>query len=173
MLKSKNTVMNIKVLLLVTLFPVIGVSAQNKLTGQIINENQEFIPGVSVFLYIIEDSVAYITSTQTDETGKFLLENLQKGDYIVKISIVGMAVRKIPVSITPQNTDMGIIEMVIDNNILKEVIVKGKMPETTIVFPNMLLPELNDFIQLQGIKQGVLNRLDQSNQELYKYKGIP
>ena len=59
--------------------------AQNKyvLKGVVIDENNQSLTGASVFLYPIKKG------TITDDVGKFVINNLQKGNYIIEISFIG------------------------------------------------------------------------------------
>ncbi|MEZ5195741.1 MAG: carboxypeptidase-like regulatory domain-containing protein [Bacteroidales bacterium] len=53
------------------------------LKGFIVDENNESLPGASVFLYSINKG------TTTDLQGKFVIDNLQEGTYIIEVSFMG------------------------------------------------------------------------------------
>ena len=149
------------------------VQAQNKLTGIVVDETQESLTGVTVLLYAVEDSIIPVKSTQTNIFGQFVLENMQKGDYTVKFSMIGMITRQLPVSIISQNVDLGMIDMLEADNVLGEVTIKGKMPETKIV--NLWLSSLSEISELTTVDERVIpqiRRINNVDYDLHRYEGL-
>ena len=71
-----------------------------------------------------EDSV-FVTGGVTDQNGRFAFNNLEKGDYILKISSLGYSTYNIPVSLTNENTVLSDIQLDSASVALDEVVVKA------------------------------------------------
>lgn len=102
-------------LILIGLFSIlwIGVNAQNKsmVIGQLVDSAQQALPMASVVLLNTEDSVMHSFSI-TDAEGKFLLKNIDKGDYIFQAGFIGYHTMSIKKHIDgEQSVDLGKIVM--------------------------------------------------------------
>ncbi|HPR33451.1 MAG TPA: TonB-dependent receptor [Prolixibacteraceae bacterium] len=60
-----------------------GALAQHSLRGTVMTSENEALPGASV---VVEGT---LRGTVTDENGRFFLENLGKGDYVIRVSFIG------------------------------------------------------------------------------------
>lgn len=63
--------------------------------------------------------------TMTDESGRFILENVPDGSYIVRISSVGSVDNERPVTIAGDSKDIGAVRLAEDSKLLQEVVVEG------------------------------------------------
>ncbi len=108
---------NFKNLLLVALFfTATTMFGQAKVTGSVVDESGEPLPGASV---VEKEST---NGTATDFDGKFTL-NAQSNSGVVLISFVGYANKE--VAFSSENTALGTIQLAADANTLDEIVVKG------------------------------------------------
>ncbi len=65
-----------------------------------------------------------------DEKGKFLINKISKGKYIVMISFIGYDSKKVKVEITDARSsiDMGSVKLGVSSKLLEEVVVQGQKP---------------------------------------------
>jgi len=95
-----------KIILAILLFQITNVEAQNKLTGIVVDETSQCLPGVSVLLYTSNDTVNYLQATQTTKAGLFTFEKINSGEYIIKLSNVGMEAKTISAFVSSHNMDL-------------------------------------------------------------------
>jgi outer membrane receptor protein involved in Fe transport len=108
---------NFKNLLFIALFFITAiVLGQTKITGIIVDETNQSMPGAS----ILEKGTA--NGTETDFNGKFTLVAKSKSGVIV-ISYVGYKTREF--SFNPDNTNLGKIKLVAQNELDEIVITSG------------------------------------------------
>jgi len=107
----------IVLLSLVMLFFYSYLFSQFQLSGIVKNQANEFLTGANVF---IEGS---LNGTSTNTKGEFILKNLQKGTYNLKISFIGYETQNINVEISQTQT----IDIVLENSefLTSEIIVKA------------------------------------------------
>ena len=74
-------------LILFLLFDIVIVSAQNTLTG-IVLENDETLEGATVILKLLPDSI--ISATITNSKGEFTIEGIKSGIYNISASFLGL-----------------------------------------------------------------------------------
>jgi hypothetical protein len=79
----------------------------------------------TVALMAADSSV--ITGTTTNEAGTFKLENVEQGDYLVRISYIGYETAYISAGV-PQQSDLGEIRLAESANKLQEVVVTATRP---------------------------------------------
>jgi hypothetical protein len=109
---------NVKNLLFVALFFVAAtVLAQTKVTGTIVDENNQPLPGASV----LEKGTQ--NGTETDFDGKFTL-NASSNSGVVVISFLGYNNQEVAFSSSKAN--VGTVKMVVGGNLLDEIVVVGK-----------------------------------------------
>lgn len=75
-------------LLLLTLLKQNAQAQEKNLQGTVKDENSGSLPGCTVSLLNAKDS-SLVSATSTDEMGKFALNNLQAGEYILRVSFLG------------------------------------------------------------------------------------
>lgn len=76
-----------KQLLLILLLLPLGSFAQHKLSGSILDSEKNIVPFADVIL-LKQDSLSY-KNIQSNEWGKFEINGIEKGNYILKISSIG------------------------------------------------------------------------------------
>jgi len=107
---------NFKNLLFVALFFCVAtVIGQTKISGTVVDEANEGLPGASV---VIKGTTS---GTQTDFDGKFSLTSSSNSGTIV-ISFVGYKTKEVSFS---GSENLGTIQLTEDGNILDEVVIKG------------------------------------------------
>lgn len=82
----------------VILFASMTLSGQHSINGLITDEENEPLPYVNIVLQEAADS-AFITGTVTEELGFFTIKNIQPGEYILQVSMVGLSTQMIPFTI--------------------------------------------------------------------------
>ena len=92
--------------------------------GKLIDENNRPLPYANVVLLSLPDS-AFVSGTISGEDGSFKLEATSE-NRIVKISSIGYKTLYRPVS----PTNIGIVQLVPDAQMLGEVVVKADLPVT-------------------------------------------
>lgn len=88
----------------------------------------------SVHYYYTRVYTLYTEIVQSDSLGYFYLTSISPGEYILKLKMMGMKLKNIPLTIDTLNINLGIIMMEEDDKILDEVIVTEKYPEKEIMF---------------------------------------
>lgn len=96
------------------------------LQGNIIDENQAPLSYINVALYLPKDSTL-TAGTISDGRGVFLINNIEQGDYKVKLSSVGYQTEQIDVHVQ-QGKTINIKNIILkqDNITLNEIIIKAK-----------------------------------------------
>jgi hypothetical protein len=122
--------------IIIALFCTLSAYSQTNLTlsGILVDKaNQEPVLSGSVELQRAKDSV-YVAGTISNAKGEFSFQNLNSGNYILKVSYIGYLTifKNISLSQTVPNTRLGKISMEADEILLKEAVVEGKRPEITV-----------------------------------------
>lgn len=103
------------------------LSAQNlTISGKIIDSTKEALPGTHVTLLYPWDET--VKATVTNEAGEFLLENVEKGGYKLKVSFLGYADWVQEMNLTNESLKLGMIEIEEGAVNLEAVEVKEKLP---------------------------------------------
>ena len=109
---------NVKNLLFVALFFVTAtILAQTKVTGTVVDENNQPLPGASV----LEKGTT--NGTETDFDGKFTLNAASESGVLV-ISYLGYTTQEVAFSSSKAN--VGTLTMAVGGNLLDEIVVVGK-----------------------------------------------
>jgi len=109
------------------------IYAQNKISGIVINEDDDALAGVTLLLYTANDTTNFIKASQSDVNGDFVFENVDRGNYRLEFRMIGMASLTILFPVEIPQFDIGSVVMSVDeDNILEEVAVEGKMQEYSI-----------------------------------------
>ena len=139
-------------LLLVSLTTSIGLSAQT-VSGKLIDENSQPLPYANVVLLSLPDST-FVTGTISGEDGSFTLEATSKNQ-ILKISSIGYKTVCKPIS----PTNIGIVQLMSDAQMLGEVVVKGNLPVTRMKGDAMVTSVENSVLSKVGSANDVLNKI--------------
>jgi len=77
------------ILLQLTIFPFLFINAQNlSLSGNIVDISNKSLIGANIILLQPKDST-FIKGTTTDLDGKFIIDGIKPGKFIVKVSFIG------------------------------------------------------------------------------------
>jgi iron complex outermembrane receptor protein len=121
-------------LLITSLMALAGIAkAQNmpgNVTGSVNEESQKPIESATVSLLAAKDS-SVIKSSVSDKSGKFELNNISEGRFLVSVSYIGhkkFFSRKFEISASNKSIALGNIILPNQSNQLKEVSVIGKKP---------------------------------------------
>ncbi|HUH74019.1 MAG TPA: TonB-dependent receptor [Chitinophagales bacterium] len=131
-----------KLLLVLILISSIQLSAQEfSISGKIYDAtNQEDLIGANIVLLQSKDSIQ-IKGTSSDIDGSFLLQNVNAGKYILKISFIGFSTVFKNLQLINNDLKNINIELREDANVLKEV-------EVSAILPRMILK--GDTVQLNA-----------------------
>lgn len=98
--------------------------AQSRVKGCVTDENNNGLPYATVRL-LDRDSV-FVRGTATDSIGRFVLDGVEKGDYVLSFSSIGYQAKFLFVSIEEANHQLDKVVLQSDNVQLAEVEVKGR-----------------------------------------------
>lgn len=139
-------------LLLCSLAASFGLSAQT-VSGKLIDENSQPLPYANVVLLSLPDS-AFVSGTISGEDGSFTLETTSENQ-IVKISSIGYKTVCKPVS----PSDMGIVQLVSDAQMLGEVVVKAGLPKMQLKGDAMVTTVQGSILEKAGTGEDLLDKL--------------
>lgn len=103
-----------------------SMSSQYMISGKVIDKNKEKLPFVNILLQQPEDS-KLIKGAITDEEGKFELNNIKEGSYILVINQLGFRDLKINIEATG-DVDAGELILEEQTEELEEVVIKQSRP---------------------------------------------
>lgn len=106
----------------------ISISAQSVISGKIIDKDRSSMGGATLLLVNPVDST-YIVGTTSDLDGRFEFINIQPGNYILSLSMIGYKKMNRPLR-TGQDTNIELGDIVLEEDTyrLSTVIVTGKRP---------------------------------------------
>ncbi|SHJ15967.1 iron complex outermembrane recepter protein [Mesonia phycicola] len=112
-----------KILSLLTfqLLALAALAQTGNLTGSIKDANETPILGANISI----NNTSY--GTQTDSNGYFSINNIEEGNYILKISYIGFKTKELPLTITSNET-LKLENLVLyeGNEILNEIVIEGE-----------------------------------------------
>ncbi|MBO4571294.1 MAG: TonB-dependent receptor [Bacteroidales bacterium] len=119
---------------LILLLPwMASAQAPVKITGTVL-ENDTSLPVIQAAIQILspKDSSG-ITGCVSENSGRFQL-SARPGDYIVMVSCLGYVTQYLDIHLTPNlgGTDLDIIRLVQDNELLESAVVTAKVPIVTV-----------------------------------------
>jgi RNase P/RNase MRP subunit p29 len=110
----------------ILLFVLVSHCAFSQITGKVVDDKNEELPGASVIIFSLPDSVK-IAETMTDINGEFQLKFTgNKG--LLRISYIGLETLNFPYE---KGKSVGEIKLFPATNALKEVTVAGRRPTIT------------------------------------------
>ena len=112
-----------------------------KIKGRILEKTEQgTTPLYSASVALLNTDSILVTGTMSDDKGKFQLDKVGAGDYMVKLSFVGYETVNIPLTGFNGNLDLGDIELSPDAELLSEVTVTGssiaRKVDRMLVFPS-------------------------------------
>ena len=132
-----------------------SVSAQT-FTGKVVDEKNRSLPYANVVLLSLPDS-AFVAGTVSDESGSFTLRS-EKPDLLLRVSSIGYATLYNKV----EKSDLGIIQLLPDAQLLGEVVVKGDLPKV----------QLKGDAQVTNVQGTILEKAGTGNDLLSKLPGV-
>jgi outer membrane receptor protein involved in Fe transport len=118
-------------LLLITLANVLFAQTRHMVSGFIVDSlNREKIFYATIGLLTLDSNATAVAHTFSDATGKFVLEEIPSGDYLLKVSLVGYDLLTKPVTVGGErkNVDLGEVGLKKTSGFLQEVQIKGEKP---------------------------------------------
>ncbi len=104
------------------------LSAQNQVSGTVIDEKQNPVFYANVAIYQLPDSTL-INGNATDEDGKFIIENIKDGDYYIVSSMIGSVDAYSDKISLSNNASPDIdLQLLPDNAVLAEVNITARKP---------------------------------------------
>ncbi len=82
-------------------------------------------PLLSSTIMLLDTDSVYVDFSRSGPNGDFEFKKVKNGDYIIKITFVGMIPQHIPISSTGENIDLGVIKMTEIAEELMEIVVKA------------------------------------------------
>lgn len=133
--------MDIRRLIIIFIALYIGtfpLCARNVLHGNVVNESNEALLGATVRV-LCSDSV-FVSGTITDDVGKFRIEGLEAGEYILAVSCVGYINLFLSFEMPEEEYTLPTTVLKTDNVILEEVTITGssfiQKKDHLLVLPN-------------------------------------
>ena len=100
------------------------VFAQHQLTGTV-KDKADGSPFPYVTAALLRPDSSVVTGVITNDSGRFVIEKVNPGDYIVQLSFIGYKKEYLQVNV-PAQSDLGEITLAEDANMLAEVVVRGR-----------------------------------------------
>ena len=147
--------MRILVILLSVLLNAMAVGAQH-ISGVLIDEKGAPVSFANVVLLSLPDS-AFVTGTVSDESGAFTLRS-ERPNLLLRVSSIGYATIYNKV----EKTDLGVIQLLPDAQLLGEVVVKGDLPKV----------QLKGDAQVTNVTGTILEKAGTGNDLLSKLPGV-
>ncbi|MEE9406764.1 MAG: outer membrane beta-barrel protein [Polaribacter sp.] len=110
----------------ILLFGILSFTAQNTISGKIMDEQNESLPYANIILYKIGDE-ANPKGTVSNDNGAYTFDNVASGKYKIEVSMLGFQTQKIKEFDLNSNKTFNII-LKEETQTLNEVIVKSKRP---------------------------------------------
>ena len=101
-------------------------NAQYRLTGTVVDEQAEGLPGVNVMVLDAVDS-SLVKGAVSDINGQFELPGLAGQSYVVALRYIGFETKYQAVTLQ-QDTDLGVVTLQTASTALEEVVVTAKKP---------------------------------------------
>jgi iron complex outermembrane receptor protein len=122
------------------------------LAGKVVNEDNQALPGATVFLYPIEKG------TITDDKGNFIIHNLNKGNYKIEISFIGYRSLTDSVEISGDKTyNAQLTENTLN---LQEVVITDNYMEIRKKEESLNIEIVNDDYLKQNLGGSLMNSLE-------------
>ena len=130
------------------------------ITGNVLDKStSQTVEFASIQLLKIPDSSA-VKSTVTDKKGKFVLENIEPGNYLLRCSFIGYTNTDVPVIITKQpKINLGKIEIAALSVSMKEVTVTGKKSLLNTSIDRKIYNVTQDIMAQSGTASDILKNI--------------
>ncbi|MEZ5017186.1 MAG: outer membrane beta-barrel protein [Flavipsychrobacter sp.] len=131
-----------------------SVFAHN-ITGVVTDDDGKEIVAASVLL--ITDKKELVSSTLSDETGAFNLNNVQEGSYQLKVTMIGYNEYSKAIVVS-KSVDVGALVMKRKNKAMKEVTVRGTKPLIEVFADKLVVNVENSIVNSGATALEVLSR---------------
>lgn len=130
------------------------------IAGNVLDKStSQTVEFATIQLLNLSDS-APIKSTVTDKKGKFILENIEPGSYLLRCSFIGFSNKDIPVNINKQSRlNLGKIEITPVASSMKEVTVTGKKSVLNTSIDRKVYNVTQDIMAQSGTASDVLKNI--------------
>ncbi|MCI0922213.1 TonB-dependent receptor domain-containing protein [Sphingobacterium rhinopitheci] len=148
-------------LLFVLLFPIILFAQDGKLKVTVVEaSNEDPILGASVSLLDLKTN-NQVKGRQTGQNGIAILEAINPGKYLLKISYVGLLDHTIDevTIVANQTLDLGTIGLVEGGNQLDEVVVRGKVSDLQLGIDKKIFDVSQSMVSVGGTAQDLLGNV--------------
>jgi outer membrane receptor protein involved in Fe transport len=146
--------------------PGLGLPAQSgpgKVRGLLREQGQGRPVGyANVIFFPLRDTTQIAGGAMTAENGSFLVEGLPLGQYLVKVSLVGFATKRLPaVSITAQRPEinLGTISFAVSSTRLNEVQVQGERAAVSYGLDRKVIHVAKDLTSIAGTATDVMKNV--------------
>lgn len=112
----------------IALFGQAPATGNGKITG-IVRDSTNAQPVEFANIALIDPATKKpVNGAVADDKGKFTINKVATGNYVVEISFIGYGTKRIPVKITDKKKDieLGAVSINTDDKVLKEVVVQGQ-----------------------------------------------
>ena len=116
---------NLLLLFFTLAFASSAVAQSFSLTGKLIDK-QEDIPLFGAYVFVTKKGESGNATAISEDDGTFIITNLPKGTYILKVTYVGYDAYEQAIEIDTKNLNLGIIDMRSGSVDLSQVVVTGK-----------------------------------------------
>lgn len=140
----------------ITILSIVEVKAQIKFSGQVVDHENQGLPGANVLLLNVQDSTL-VKGGITDEKGRFLLGKVQIGSYLFSIRSIGFATQYKTIRLE-EDLEMGRIKMKIIATELQELVVTADRPFFEQKIDRMVVNVQNSLTTAGGSALDVLER---------------
>ncbi|MCB2221650.1 MAG: TonB-dependent receptor [Bacteroidetes bacterium] len=104
-----------------------GIAQSGRISGKVVEiESQEPLQYATVALFQSNDSVNEINGTTTDIEGNFLFQQIDSGNYFLKVSFIGFKTMQTPVFWHSGQTNLGKINIEADPILLEDVTISSE-----------------------------------------------
>ena len=132
---------------------ILGNLAAQNVTGKVIDEANQPLAYANVILQTADST--YLAGTTTNENGMFELAKPEEAK-LISVSFVGYI--SVGMNIAKQS-DLGIIQLLPDTQVLGEVVVKGDLPKTQIKGNAMITTVTGSILEKTGTMEQLLDRI--------------
>jgi len=105
---------------------IVSVHSQNQISGTVKDKTDGSAIAYATVALLKPDSTV-VTGDVTDDTGNFVLKNIQPGNYLLQVYYLGYDKTELPVNV-PQQSELGDITISSSENKLQEVVVTAQRP---------------------------------------------
>lgn len=124
-------------------------------TGKVTDSDNVPLAYANVVLLSLPDST-FVTGTVSEESGSFTLQVPAEGKpLLIRVSSIGYATTYKPCT----QSDLGVIRLAFDSQLLDEVVVKGDLPKTQMKGDAMVTQVQNSTLSKAGTANDVLSKL--------------